>query len=92
MANDMPPTFDFDDLDELLQAAREAGALLPDLQEQALMAKHLIQRLEAVQAGPDWRPDLVASMSAATQAIIGQIEEQTSLLTQLPPMTTPTLH
>ena len=80
MANDNIPAFDFDDLDELVKAARAAGKLLPDLDEQAHTARRLIARLESLQANADWRPDMVASLAAAAHAIIEKIEEQTNPL------------
>lgn len=50
MANDNISAFEFDELNELIQAAREAGMLLPELEEQALIARRSITRLESLQA------------------------------------------
>lgn len=91
MTNHGTSACDFDDLDDLIHAAREASKLLPDLEEQALAARRLITRLEHLQANPDWRPDMVASLAAAAYAIIEKIEEQTSPLLERH-SAKPTLH
>lgn len=91
MPNDNISSCNFNDLDELIQTTREAGKLLPDLEEQALAARRLITRLEHLQANTDWCPDMVASLAAAAYAIIEKIEEQISPLLERH-SAKPTLH
>ena len=74
------PHFDLHDLEDLMEAARLAQAILPGLQEQLMTARKLVAQLDSIQASPDWNPQAAAALIAATHAIVEHIHEQIDAL------------